>query len=277
MENQEQKIKVSILTPAYNAADYIAETIESVLAQSYKDFEYIVCDDCSTDNTLNIIRKYASRDPRIAVIRNEVNLGIARTRNRLLEHASGQYIVWQEADDISVSDRIEKQLAFMDSHPEVGICGGTLECFDEEGVISYRRYPTGHAALRKIVFRYAPVPQPAAIIRRSCFDTLGHYLHDFTPADDLEMTLRIGARFAMANLPDTVLRFRIHNNTTSTTFSKLKKLELQTIRARRTYDGKGYSMDLFDKAYNILHYASIFLLPPRLKIGLFNWWRNTRA
>lgn len=268
--------KVSVLIPAYNAEPYIKAAIDSILGQTYQDFELIVVDDCSTDDTYNIISQYVARDSRITAFRNEHNQGIAKNRNKLLGFATGEYIIWQEADDISLPQRIEHQLAFMEAHPNVAICGGYLECFDEKKIVGIRKYSSIDAELRKLVFRYAPVPQPAAIIRRSCLIEVGPYNPDYTPADDLEMTLRLGSHYELANLPEIVMRFRIHNNANSTTFTKLKKLELNTLAIRQKYANE-YGMSLFDKIYNLAQYISIFIVPPRLKIWLFNRFRNSKA
>lgn len=268
--------KISVLMPAYNAEPYIEAAIDSMLNQSHQDFEFIIGDNRSTDRTWEIIQKYASQDSRIIAMRHETNLGIAGNRNRLVERAQSEYVAWQEADDISLPLRLEHQLAFMETHPQVGICGGYLECFDENGIVGIRKYPSGDKELRKLVFRYAPVPQPAAIIRRHCFENVGLYDSVFTPADDLEMTLRLGTRFELANLPEVVMRFRLHNNASSTTFSKLKTLERHTIAVRKKY-ARAYNMNLFDRLYNIAQELSIYLIPPRFKIWLFNFFRNSRA
>lgn len=270
-----QKVLISVLTPAYNAEEYIAETIESILTQTYGDFEYIIADNSSTDRTWQIISEYAQKDKRIIAVKNDSNLGIAGNRNKLIDLAHGKYIVWQEADDISMPQRIEHQLSFMEQHPEVSLCGGYLECFNESGVIGIRKYPDDDENLRRLIFRYAPVAQPAAIIRKSCLDAMGPYAVQYVPADDLEMTLRLGAVYKMSNLPEIVLKFRIHNTVNSTTFSKLKMLELNTLAIRRQY-ARIYNMTMLDKLYNSAQYASIYIMSPRLKIWLFNRWRNSR-
>ena len=269
-------LKVSVLMPAYNAGPYLAEAIDSILSQTYRDFNFIICDDCSTDDTLQIIQKYAAIDSRIVVIKNDKNLGIAKTRNRLVEHSTAEYIAWQEADDISLPQRLEHQVSFMEQNPDVAICGGYLECFNTSGVIGVRKYPVDNDSLRKLVFRYAPVAEPAAIIRKSCLDVVGPYSVQYTPADDLEMTLRLGANYKMANLPEIVLKFRLHNTANSTTFSKLKILELNTLAVRRQYIDK-YKMTLLDRLYNMAQYVSIYTIPPGLKIQIFNRWRNSKS
>ena len=111
--------KISIITPAYNASRFIGETIESVLIQSFKDWEMIIVDDCSKDNTFEIAESYARKDSRIKVIKNSENLRVAATRNVALDVATGEYIAFLDSDDIWMPDKLEKQLRFMEDNDYV--------------------------------------------------------------------------------------------------------------------------------------------------------------
>lgn len=265
---------VSVITPVYNAEKYIAETIESILGQTFDDFEFIVIDDQSTDKTRMVVEKYAKQDSRIKLYRNKKNLGIAGNRNRGVSLARGKYIVWQDADDISLPTRLEKQFTFMESNPDVAICGSSLQFFDESGDLSVRRYATDDATLRSTIFRFSPVAQPSAMIRKKSLESVGEYDLKWPPAEDLDMSFRIGARYKLANVPETLVRYREHPN--SATFKKLKTMELNTIKIRQKYSvGYGYKMTLADKVYNILQYVSIFIVPPKFKIWLFDQIRNS--
>lgn len=267
--------QISVITPAYNAEKYIGETIESILNQSFTDFEFIIINDCSTDSTLEIVQKYADKDKRIKLFSNEKNLGIAGNRNKGVSLAAGKYIVWQDADDISVLDRLEKQFAFMESHPEVGICGGYLQFFSEAGETGVRKYATSDAELRKTIFRFSPVAQPAAIIRKSYLDEAGKYDLAWPPAEDLDMSFRIGSKHKFANLPQIIIKYREHGN--SATFKKLKTIEVNTIKIRLKYShGWGYHPTVMDYLYGFCQYISIFIIPPKLKIALFNLLRNSK-
>ena len=130
--------KISVLTPAYNAEAYIGETIESILGQTFADFEYIIFDDCSTDGTWEIIIRYAEKDSRIVPVQGEKNLGFAGAYGRLASLATGEYVAWQSADDISMPYRLEHQLRFMENNPDVGVCGGYILLFDREKEIGVR-------------------------------------------------------------------------------------------------------------------------------------------
>jgi glycosyltransferase involved in cell wall biosynthesis len=270
----DKNIKISVVTPVYNTEKYIVETIESILGQTFQDFEFILVDDCSTDKTVEIIESYAKKDKRIKLYRNEKNLGIAGNRNKGVSLAKGKYIVWMDADDISMKDRLELQYDFMESHPKVGICGGFLQFFDYTGDKGIRKYAPDDASLRKTIFRYSPVAQPSAIIRKSCLDEAGKYDLAWPPAEDLDMSFRIGSKHELANIQKVLIRYREHPN--SATFSKLKKMELSTIAIRNKYaKGYGFEMTIADKIYNCLQYVSIFIIPPRFKIWLFSKIRNS--
>ena len=267
--------KISVLTPAYNAEKYIEEAIESILNQTFTDFEFIIIDDCSTDKTWEIIQKYKEKDKRIVAIKNEKNLGIAGNRNRLKKLAKGKYVVWQDADDISMPDRLKHQYEFMEANEQVGICGGWLEFFNDKGQSSVRKYKEKDEDLRKNIFKFSPVAQPGAIIRKSVLDEMGDYDLNYPPAEDLDMSFRIGRQYKFANLQEVVIKYRENDN--SATFTRLKTTELKTISIRLKYTGdKFYKMTGGDHFYSIAQYISVFLVPTKFKIFLFNVLRNSK-
>lgn len=267
--------KVSVITPAYNASAYINEAIESILNQTLNDLEFIIIDDCSTDDTWHIIQQYARRDTRIIAERNPDNLGIAGNRNKGVLLAKSPYIAWQDADDISIPTRLEKQYRFMETHPAVGILGGYLHFFDDKGYSSVRRYCQQDENLRRSIFRYSPVPQPAAMIRRRCFDEVGLYDLNCPPAEDLDMSFRIGMKYQFANLPEVLVHYR--ENVQSATFTKLKVTETRTITIRRRYARSGqYKITYPDAVYNLVQTVALNVLPAKWKIRLFNLLRNTK-
>lgn len=276
VSHMNQNPKVSVLIPAYKAAPFIGEAIESILKQSFTDFELIVADDDSPDATWEIITHYADKDPRIVAVRNERNLGIAGNRNKLISLARGEFVMWQDADDISMPERMARQVAYMDSHPSVGIVGGYLQFFDEKGLGSIRHYAPDDVSLRANIFRYSPVAQPAAMLRKSAVLEAGEYDLRYPPADDLEMSFRIGRRYQFANLQEIVVQYR--ETASGATYTRLRRMELLTLEIRRKYSkDTAYRMTLLDKLYNVIHWASVYTIPPKMKIRLFNWLRNSRS
>lgn len=271
---QDKKVSVSVVTPAYNVEDYISQAIESILSQTFKAFEYIIIDDCSTDNTWKIIQEYAKKDKRIKPFKNEKNLGIAGNRNKCLSFTRGKYIAWQDADDISMQNRIEKQVHYMEQNPDVGICGSFVRFFSEKGDMGIRRYASNDELLRKRIFFYSPVAQPAAMIRKQCFKDFGLYDPRWPPAEDLDMSFRIGTKYKFANIQEVLVKYREHER--SATYTKLKTIELNTVKIRRIYSSvTSYKFTFFSRIYNLLHYLSVFLVPAKLKIRIFDYFRNS--
>lgn len=267
-------VPVSVVIPAFNAELFLEDAIGSILAQTYPHFELVVVDDASTDGTWEIARRAAASDPRVRAHRNPANLGIAGNRNRGVALSAGKYLAWQDADDISMPTRLEKQVRFMESHPDVAIVGGYIELFNEAGTIGVRRYPTDDASLRRCIFRYSPIAQPVAMLRLDALRAAGDYDLRYPPAEDLDMTFRLGQGHALGNVPEVLLRYR--ESPASATFTRLRKIETSTVEIRRRYrKAPGFHMTWGDGLYNVLHRLSIDLIPAPLKIRLFNLWRNS--
>jgi glycosyltransferase involved in cell wall biosynthesis len=268
-------VPVSVVIPAYNAEKYIAESIDSILRQTFTDFELIIIDDCSTDGTWDIVQNYAKRDTRIRPYRNDVNLGIAGNRNRGVELAKGAYIAWQDADDISYPHRIKQQYNFLMANPDVGIVGGYLEIFRNNGkIVGIRRYKEDDKALRSCIYRYSPVAQPVAMIRKKALLKVGPYDLRYPPAEDLDMTFRIGVYYKLANIADVLLKYR--ENVTSAVFTRLRVDEINTLKIRfKNFSNPAYPLSITDICYNLLHFMSIWFIPPKFKIRLFSYFRDT--
>jgi glycosyltransferase involved in cell wall biosynthesis len=267
---------ISVVVPAYNAAPYLPAALDSILQQSFQSFEIVVIDDCSKDSTWAVIQQYAARDQRIRPYRNERNLGIAGNRNKGVSLATGRYIAWQDADDISLPTRLEKQFRFLEEHPEVGIIGGFLEIFRGDDIVGVRKYPPDDASLRRCIFRYSPIAQPAAMLRAEALRRAGEYDRRYPPAEDIDMTFRIGEHYALANLQEVVIRYREIES--SATFTRLRKMELSTLEIRWKHSRSArYPISPVDVLYNAAHFVSVWIVPPKLKIRAFNWWRNSRS
>lgn len=266
-------IKVSVVIPAYNAAPYLPDAIRSIINQTFREIEILIIDDCSADETWRIIQEFASREPRIRAYHNSRNLGISSNRNKGVSLAVGKYLAWQDADDISLPTRIERQYELMELQPRVGIVGGYIELFDEANVFGIRKYPSDDASLRRCIFRYSPVAQPAAMVRMDALRRVGKYNSTYLMAEDLDMTFRIGEHYQLANLEEVIVRYRLSDS--SATFTRLRTMELTTLRIRHRYfSSSAYYAGLGDAVYNILHFFSVWIIPSRMKIRLFNWFRG---
>ena len=131
--------KISVVMPVYNGEKYLREAIESILDQTYQDFEFIMVNDASTDGSGSILSEFANLDQRIRILTNESNLGIAGATNRGIAQARGEYIALMDQDDISLPERFEKQVEFLSNHPDISVLGTNSIILEEDGTYHYRR------------------------------------------------------------------------------------------------------------------------------------------
>jgi glycosyltransferase involved in cell wall biosynthesis len=199
--------RVSVLMAVYNGEKYLPEAINSILTQSFTDFEYLIVDDGSTDHSLEIIESY--QDPRIKIISNPHNIGLTRSLNKGLNLARGEYVARMDSDDISLPERLAKQVAYMDAHPDVGVCGTWAKDIDSRGFVTgLRETPVGKE-LEHDYWRPSPIIHPSAIIRRSHLNGL-RYHEQIRYAQDFDLWLRIRAKHKLGNLPQHLLLYRVH-------------------------------------------------------------------
>jgi glycosyltransferase involved in cell wall biosynthesis len=193
----------------YNGAAHLGEAVESVLNQSFTDFEFLIVDDGSADDTPEILRRYAKADSRVSVLTNERNLGRALARNRGLEAARGELVAVNDADDVSLPRRLEKQIAFMRANPDI-ICSGCQGRYYETGNILRR--PLSDTAIRISLLWPAPFMHSMTVMRRVPVLEMGGYRPEFPVAQDYDIWRRMaclpGWRFA--SLDDVLVRYRVH-------------------------------------------------------------------
>jgi glycosyltransferase involved in cell wall biosynthesis len=263
---------VSVILPAFNAETYLSVAIESILNQTFEELELIVVDDYSTDNTWKIIKQFARRDPRVVALRNEHNVKLSETLNAGIAVAKGKYIARMDADDWSYPDRLTKQVEYLETHPEVGVCGGTMEvCNQDLKVLTIRRYHLTDEEIRKHLFRYSPFSHPLIMMRKEVLDQVGGYRGQFNPAEDYELYFRIGKVAKFGNIRDLLLKYRIIPK--SMTTGGTRKMEQKTIAIRYLY-AKDYGMTWLDHVYTWIHQLSLFIVPSSWKIWVFNILRN---
>lgn len=269
-----KKPKISVLMPVYNTEKYVGQAIESILGQTFEEFEFIIVDDHSADNSWDIINNHARNDRRIVPLRNTVNVRATKSLNRGLRVAKGKYMVRMDADDWSYPYRLQKQFDFMEKHPDVGVSGGTVEICDENlKVLNLRRYPLTDETARKIIFRYSPFAHPATIWRTKVVKELGGYNENIPLTQDYELYFRVGQKSTFANLSDVILKLRTHDDSSS--LARGKSQEQFALYSRiKAFLEYGYNMTTFDKAYTFLQMLSLIFIPQKVKFWLFNFIRR---
>lgn len=200
--------KISVVMPAYNAEKYIAEAIDSILAQTFGDFEFIILNDCSTDRTEQIILSYS--DERIVYLKNEKNMGVAATLNRGLSVARGEYIARMDADDISLPERFARQVAYLDEAPQTAVLGCNVECFEDGKTLSTGGSSTDPAQMRVDMFFSCGLAHPGVMMRRAVIAEQGGYDPEFEGLEDYELWCRVQENWQILALPEVLLRYRIH-------------------------------------------------------------------
>ena len=265
---------VSVLIPAYNAEKYIDEAIESVVDQTYKNLEILILDDCSTDGTGKVIKKWVKKDSRIKYIKNEDNLKLSRTLNKGLELCNGEYIARMDADDWSYPDRISSQIKYLESNVKIGAIGGTIELCDEElKNPKVREYFETDGDIRKKIFRYSPFAHPAVVFRKSVLDSAGDYSESLVDAEDYDLYFRIGKYSEFANISDTVLKYRVVATSASQTRGARQERLALYIRLKAVFE-YGYRMSFSDSFYFLVQTLSHFIIPFKLKFWLYNKLRK---
>lgn len=220
---------ISVLLPVFNGERFLADAVESILAQSFVDFELLALNDGSTDGSEQILRKFAERDTRVRVFSRE-NRGLVATLNQLIDASRGELLARMDADDIALPDRFARQVDFMRQHPAVVCVGGATEMIDEKGrYLTTLFMPQRNVDIQaKLLAGHAAVSHPSVMLRRLPMKQLGGYRADFYPAEDLDLWLRLGEWGDLANLAAPVIRYRLHGGSISGS-----NVEKQRAAARR--------------------------------------------
>lgn len=211
--------RISVLMPVYNTRpEHLREAMDSILAQTFTDFEFLILNDCSTDPQVEeVVKSYD--DPRIVYAVNEYNLGISGARNRLLDMARGEYLAVMDHDDVSLPERFAKQVAFLDAHPDTGLLNTQFSSL-EGGKDS--RLPLDDLSLKKsLMIHCGGMCHPSCMIRRSVLEEHGlRYEELYSPAEDHALFCRMIPHTKFASLPEVLFRYRAWSGNTSHTSAR---------------------------------------------------------
>ena len=244
--------KVSILMCVYNGEIHLREAVESILNQSFKDFEFVIVDDGSTDSSWQILTEYSIGDSRIVLIQNEKNLGLEKSLNKGLAATKGEYFARQDADDVSIANRLQLQVDFLDNHPEVGALGTCVEYIDDRShTTGTNSLPTDHESLQSLLLFNNFMHHSTLMVRRSLMQKLEGYNEDMRYVEDYDLWWRLSCLSRLATLPDILLKRRLDNRPRISKLYREKQLHNSfeiSFKAVRESLGKELS-DLDREAY----------------------------
>ena len=202
--------RVSVLVPVFNTAQYVGEALASIRDQRFGDFEMIVLNDGSTDDSSRILKDFARLEPRMRLIERS-NRGLIETRNQLLEEARAELIAWMDSDDLSLPDRLERQVAALDGDQSLVCVGTNIQLVDPQGRgLGVETYPQDDQAVRAAQMRGGGLRFASTMQRRSAAIAAGGFRHPFRMGEDLDFLLRVAEQGRVANLSDVLYVYRQH-------------------------------------------------------------------
>jgi glycosyltransferase involved in cell wall biosynthesis len=245
---------ISVLMPVYNAGRFLAPALESVIGQTFADFELIALDGGSTDGSVELLRAIAARDPRVRVV-SEKALGLVESLNLGLALARAPLIARMDADDLARPDRLDKQRRFLRDHPDIVAVSGAMDVIDEDGkYLETIVFPTLPASIAGELLRRSVVSHPAAMVRTETLRVVSGYRRTARHAEDYDLWLRLVEIGPIANLPDVVLSYRSHATNTSIVRFIEQQIAVLAARAaaRQRRSGKPDPLALMEQSASVV-------------------------
>ena len=265
---------LTVLMAVYNNASTLEKAIQSILSQTLKDFQLVVVNDASTDESNQILAKFQKKDNRLKLITNQHQLGLTRSLNKGIKTIKTKYIARMDADDISLPKRLEKQLAFLETHPKIGLLGTAAVLINQnDQKLRIKTHPIDHLHITKAALSYCPFIHPTWMIRRSVLLELNGYNENFPYAQDYELALRIIPKYKTANLPEPLLKYRV-NSSQAISLKNLKAQEYLAIKARfQALVLNGYSLT---QSWRLIKPILSYLIPVKLKQSIYQkyYWNQ---
>ena len=247
-------ILVSIVMATYNSIEFLPRSIESVLEQTFGDFEFIIVEDVSQDDTYARLKEYRDYDSRINIIKNHRNFGLATSLNIAIDISRGQFIARMDADDICVPHRLERQIDFLLKHPDIDALGAGIEAINQEGCfLEYRYRPENHAELAGRIFYENPFFHSTVIARRRFYRESGGYNARYRRCQDYDLWLRTYSTWKFHNLQEPLVRYRVRDTASwrsvfYSTFVLLNALRRERLLTRNWWIAfRGPALKFFEK------------------------------
>lgn len=254
---------VSVIMPNYNGEKYLKEAIESILNQTYTNFEFIIVDDASTDNSWKIIQEYAKKDKRIKGFRNKKNSGVTVTLNNGLKKSTGEYIARMDSDDISLPKRFEEEVKLLNNNYD--LTGTNILFMNEKGkIIGKRKYASN---IDKIIKIESPLAHPTVMFKKDMLKKTGTYRPEFNSAEDYDLWIRFYQKRAKIKIINkNLLKYRQHGNTVKNLHTK--KTIRTTIKVKKNAKKEGFKLGFIGELRLIAEKIAL-IIPRRIILTIF--------
>lgn len=278
MKSKKRLPLISVVMPVYNAGDFLLESINSILRQTYRNIELVIVDDVSTDHSWEILQSFARKDKRIKLFRNRKNMGVSVTVKKAISKAKGQFLARMDADDIARSYRLKKQVNYLSSNQEVVAVGGQCQVIDIKGkIIGEKKFPIEFKDIYKSIFTFIPLQQPTLMINRSKLPKDFQYYQDgMNTAEEVELLFKLFQYGKVENLSEYLLQYRLHANNTSLKNLRLTFLLtlLSRVKAIFQYDYKPTFLGLIS---TLIQTGLVLLFPQNVTLWLYKKIKHLTA
>lgn len=268
--------KISVVLPVYNAVGFLKDCLESILNQTYQDFEFIIVDDHSTDGSYEILEQYAKRHKKIKLFRNKKNKGVSEAVKKAISLSRGEYIARMDADDISFPTRFEKQIDYLEKNKKTVALGGQCLTIDENNKITgTKTFPNSFEDIYKYIFHFIPVQQPTLMIARKRLPkNFTYYIDGMNTAEEVELIFKLFKYGKVENMDEILLLYRVHDKNTS--MQNVKETFLLTLLARiKAIFKYQYKPTKTGILYTFIQTIIVLTLPQKFIVFLYKIIRNT--
>ena len=266
---------LSVVMAVYNQSETLNAAVKSILAQTFSDFDLVIVDDRSTDETPQLLKQWRSKDSRVKVITNARHLGLTRSLNLGWRLAKTKFIARMDADDIALPERLKKQRNYLLSHPQIGLVGTFAHLIDNLGrPAGVKMLPSDSDSIRQVILSFCPFIHPTWMLPRNVLLEMGGYNEAFPYAQDYELALRIVSCYPAANLLEPLIDYRV-NSEAAISLKRLKSQEFLALKARwLALTHYGYS---WSQSWRLIKPLLSFMVPSGIKklvYARYFWYRG---
>lgn len=252
---------VSIIMPVYNNADYLVDALNSIISQTYKNWELIVVDDASTDASYGLIKNFSDYSSRIRVVRNKKNVGVGKSLDKGISIAKGDFIARMDADDISFSKRLEWQVEYLLNNLDVVAVGGQVKLMDSKGrLFGKKNFPLSHNELYEMLYYAVPIQHPSLVVNRKLLPKDFSWYDGIRKSQDLHLFFKLTNYGKLGNIEQYVLKYRYYSGGNSLvnpkdTFKYVRRIRKEAIKSFN------YRLSFKARIIGLIQNITVFFLP----------------